>query len=182
MNPLDWLLTALFAYSIVRAAVRGFFREAFALGGIIVGFLLACWNYSNLAPRLKGLIASTPLAELVAFILLLMATMVVATLTGKLLSRTASVIGLGLLDRLGGALFGALRGVLLGTTLLLTVTAFLPTAPWMQTSSLAPYFLRAVHAVSFVMPSDLRQRFVEGLERIEHITPRWIKPGPSSNN
>jgi membrane protein required for colicin V production len=182
MNPLDWLLAALFAYSIVRAAARGFFREAFALGGIVLGFLLACWNYSNLAPRLKGLVDSTPLSDLLAFILLLMATMVVATLAGKLLSRTASVIGLGLVDRLGGALFGALRGVLLGTTLLLAVTAFLPAAPWMQTSSLAPYFLRAVHAVSFVMPSDLRQRFVEGLERLEHTTPQWINPGPLSKN
>jgi len=168
MNPLDWLLAALLAYSVVRAALRGFFREAFALGGLVLGFILACWNYRSTAPHLQGLVNSTPLAELLAFVLILMAVTLLSTLLGKLLSRTASAVGLGLLDRLGGALFGLARGVLLGLAMLLAVVAFLPSAPWIQTSLLAPYFLRANHAVSFVMPSDLRLRLFDGLEHVRN--------------
>jgi membrane protein required for colicin V production len=177
MNPLDWLLAILLAYSVVRAVMRGFFQEAFALGGLILGFLFACWFYLTLAVELKGLINSPQLAQLAAFLLILAGTMIIASLIGKLLSRTASAVGLGFIDRLLGALFGLFRGALLGVALLLAATAFLPTAPWIQNSNLAPYFLRAAHAVSFVMPSYLSLRLLDGLNRVMHTTPDWIKQG-----
>jgi membrane protein required for colicin V production len=180
MNPLDWLLAILLTYSIIRAALRGFFQEAFALAGLILGFLFACWFYRSSAVALKGLITSPQLAQLAAFLLILAATMIVASLLGKILRRTVSAVGLGFMDRLGGALFGLLRGALLGVTLLLAITAFLPTAPWIQTSKLTPYFLRAAHAVSFVMPTDLRLRLLNGLDPAKHTTPDWIKHGISS--
>ena len=177
MDTLDWLLMILLAYSVIRAVVRGFFQEAFALGGLIFGFLLACWFYRNLALELQGLITSTSIAELAAFLLILAGTMILASLLGKLLRRTASAIGLGFLDRLLGAAFGLIRGSILGVALLLAVTAFLPSAPWVENSHLAPYFLRAAHAVSFVMPPDLKQRLLDGLNHLKHTTPDWIKAG-----
>ena len=166
MNPLDWLLAAVLAYSVVRAVMRGLVREAFALFGLVAGFLLACWNYPALALRLGNLIRQRSLADLAAFTLILVAAVIVSALLGKLLSRTASAVGLGFLDRLGGALFGLARGALFGLALLLALTAFLPAAPWVQTSSLAPYFLRANHAVSFVMPHALRQRLADGVDHL----------------
>jgi membrane protein required for colicin V production len=175
MNPLDWLLGILLVYSIVRAAMQGFFREAFALGGLVLGFLLACWYYREGARHLTGLISAQPLAQFAAFLLILMATMIVSSLIGRMLRRTVSAVGLGFFDRLLGALFGLLRGCLLGTALLMAFTAFLPTAPWISNSKLSPYFLRAAHAVSFVMPSDLKSRLHEGVERIKHRAPDWIK-------
>jgi len=188
MNPLDWLLAALLAYSVLRATLRGFFRETFALVGLFLGFFLACWNYRSVALDLQALMPSLPLvpplAQLLAFLLVLALTALAAALLGKLLSKTASALGLGLLDRLLGALFGVLRGTLLAFALLFAATAFLPAAPWMQTqiatSSLAPYFLRAVHAVSFVMPTDLRQRWLDGLNRLQHTSPPSTKPGVAS--
>lgn len=181
MNPLDWLLAILLTYSIVRAAMRGFFQEAFALAGLILGFLFACWLYTSAALSLKGLITTPQLAQLAAFLLILAATMIVATLLGKLLRKTASAVGLGFMDRLGGALFGLIRGALLAVALLLAATAFLPTAPWIQQSKLTPYLLRAAHAVSFVMPTDLRSRLRDALDRAKHTTPDWIKHGISSH-
>ena len=175
MNTLDWLLVILVAYSVVRAFLRGFFQEAFGLGGLILGFLFACWFYRPLAVDLKGLITSTDIAELVAFLLILAGTMILASLLGRLLRRTASAIGLGFIDRLMGAAFGLVRGALLGVALLFAMTAFLPSAPWIENSHLAPYFLRAAHAVSFVMPSDLKQRLLDGLNHLKHTSPDWIK-------
>ena len=181
LNPLDWLLALLLTYSIVRAVYRGFFREAFALGGLILGFLLACWNYHTVAAHLAGLINSPSLAQMAAFLLILFVTMAIATLAGNLFKRSASAVGLGILDRIFGGLFGLVRGLVLGLSLLLAVTAFLPTSAWVQTSVLAPYFLRADHAVSFVMPSELKVRLLDGLDQIKHKTPDWIKSGISSH-
>jgi membrane protein required for colicin V production len=177
MNPLDWLLAALLTYSVVRAGLRGFFQEAFALGGLVLGCLLACWLYQDAATRLAGLIASPQLAQLAGFLLILAAAMVVGTLLGKLLRRTASAVGLGFIDRLAGVAFGLGRGALLGVVLLSCLVAFLPAGQWMQTSKLAPYFLRAAHAVSFLMPSDLKHRLFEGLDRVKHTSHDWIKLG-----
>jgi membrane protein required for colicin V production len=175
MNALDWLLVILVVYSAVRAFLRGFFQEAFALGGLILGFLFACWFYRPLALDLRGLITSTSIAELAAFLLILAGSMILASLLGKLLRHTASAIGLGFVDRVLGAAFGLVRGALLGVVLLLALTVFLPSAPWVENSHLAPYFLRAAHAVSFVMPSDLKSRLLDSLGHLKHTTPDWIK-------
>ncbi|MBW4039694.1 MAG: CvpA family protein [Acidobacteria bacterium] len=181
MNPLDWSLTALLVYSVVRAGIRGFILEAFALAGVVLGFLFSCWFYRSGAMSLRGLITSPELARLASFLLILSATMITATLLGKLLHHTVSAVGLGFLDRLLGTCFGLLRGTLIGVALLLAVTAFLPAAPWVENSLLAPYFLRAAHAVSFVMPSDLKSRLLDGLYGLKHTTPYWIKHPLSSH-
>jgi membrane protein required for colicin V production len=181
MNPLDWLLVVLLLYSTVRAAMRGFVREAFALAGLILGFLFACWYYGPVALFLRGLINSQPLAQFCAFLLIVAAVMIVATLLGAIIRRTASAIGLSALDRLGGALFGFARGLVLGAAILLAITAFLPTAPWVANSRLAPYLLQGSHAVSFVMPRQLRQQLLEGLSRLKHTNAVWINRGPASH-
>jgi membrane protein required for colicin V production len=177
MNPLDWLLALLLVYSIVRAAMRGLAREAFALAGLVIGFLLACWNYPILASYMRGLVNSPPLADFCAFLLIVSIVMVLASLLGRIVQRTASAIGLSFLDRLGGAAFGLLRGAILGAAILIAVTAFLPAAPWVQNSRLAPYLLRGAHAVSFVMPRQLKLQLHEGLDRLKHTTPVWINYG-----
>ena len=175
MNPLDWLLAILLTYSVVKAAINGFFREAFALVGLVVGFLLAGWYYRTLAHNLAGLISSPPFAQFAAFLLILAGTMLLAALLARIFRRTASLVGLSFMDRLLGALFGLVRGALLGTAVLTAFTAFLPQGAWLQTSRLAPYFLQTAHAVSFVMPSDLRGKLRDGLVHLKHTAPGWIK-------
>ena len=178
MNPLDWILIALLSYSIIKAFMQGLVREAFALAGLIIGMMVASWGYERAAIKLHGLIATAAIAQFVAFLGLLAITMVIFFIAGRLLHKTASAIGLGLLDRLGGAVFGFVRGCLLGVALLMAFTAFLPTVPWIRDSKMAPYFLEAGHAVSFVVPADLERKLLNGAASIKHNTPDWIKPGP----
>ena len=181
MNPLDWFLAALLLYSGVRAAMNGFFREAFTLAGVLVGFPFACWYYHDVAHALAGLLTAPTVAQLGAFALILTGVTLVASLCGHLFRRGARTVGLGVVDRLGGALFGLLRGGAVGVALLLAITAFLPAAPWVKTSLLAPYLLRVAHAVSFTMPPDLRVRLWDGLEHLNHSSTDWIKSGPLSH-
>jgi len=175
MNGFDWLLIALLGYSTVMAFMRGLLRELFILGGLVAGILLASWYYSLLAHRLGGLI-STPTANVVAFLAIVIGVMVSSAILGKVLQRTADAIGLGFFDRMGGAGFGLVRGCLLGVAILMAVAAFLPKNTWVKNSQLAPYFLAGAHAVSFVVPYDLRQQILEGAEELKHKAPDWIKP------
>ena len=175
MNALDWLIVLLIAYSIVRATMRGFFQEALSLAGLILGFLCACWFYRSLAPSLGSLIPSPAAAQLAAFLLLLFGILILSGLLGRLMRHTVSLMGLGFVDRILGAMLGLCRGAILCFALLPALAAFRPAAPWMKNSRLAPYFLRAVHAVSFLMPTELSQRLLDGMNRLKHITPGWIK-------
>jgi membrane protein required for colicin V production len=176
MSLFDCFLIAILAYSTILAFVRGIILELFSLGGLIAGILLAAWNYQHIALLLGRLISTPATAQIVAFLLIIIAVMVLSALLGKVLNRTAHAIGLGFFDRLLGAAFGFVRGCLLGVAILIAVVAFLPQSQWIANSQLTPYFLAGAHAVSFVVPHDLRQQILDGAEKLKHDAPDWIKP------
>ena len=175
MNLFDWFLIIVLALSTISAFVRGLLLELFSLGGLIVGILLASWNYHNFAPLLSRLITNPAAANVVAFLLIAVGVMVLCTVAGKVLNSTANAIGLGFFNRLLGAVFGFARGCLIGVAIMMAAAAFLPPAPWMTNSYLAPYFLAGAHAVSFVVPHDLQQLIRDGAQELKHNAPDWIK-------
>jgi membrane protein required for colicin V production len=176
MNLFDCFLIAVLAYSTIMAFLRGIILELFSLGGLIAGILLASWNYKQVAIILGTLITAPATAEIVAFLFIIIGVMVLCTLIGKALNRTAHAIGLGFFDRLLGALFGFARGCLLGVALLMAIAAFLPHSAWIANSRLSSYFLAGAHAVSFVVPHDLQQQILNGAQQLKHNAPDWIKP------
>lgn len=175
LNYFDWLLIAILACSTVMAFIRGLLIELFGLGGLIAGVLLASWNYPALAKVLERVITDGAIANVVAFLLIAVGVMILSALIGKALHHTADAIGLGIFDRLLGAVFGYLRGCLLCVAILMSITAFLPPSAAVAKSSLTPYFLAGAHAVSFVVPHDLRQLILNGAEQLKHTAPDWIK-------
>jgi membrane protein required for colicin V production len=178
MNPLDWLLIALLAFSAIQAFFRGLVLELFSLAGLLCGVILAAWNYPRLAEKLSGWISNAAIASVVAFLLIAIGVMVISAFLGRAIHASAHAIGLGFFDRLGGAAFGLTRGGLLGIAILMALTAFLPTAGWLKNSRLAPYFLAGSHAVSFVVPHDLEQLILAGGSELKHNAHDWIKSHP----
>jgi membrane protein required for colicin V production len=176
MNLFDCFLIAVLAYSTIVALLRGIILELFSLCGLIAGILLASWNYKQVATILETLITTPAIAEIIAFLLIIIVIMVLSALLGKALNRTAHAIGLGFFDRLLGALFGFGRGCLFGVAILMAVAAFLPHSAWIANSRLSSYFLAGAHAVSFVVPHDLQQQILNGAEQLKHTAPDWIKP------
>lgn len=174
LNPFDWFLLAVVAYSTITAFVRGFFREAFSLAGLVAGILLASWNYPVVGAWLGRWIPWTT-AQIVAFLAIAITVMVVCGIAGKLLHSTAKTIGLGFVDRTIGAVFGLARGCLMGVAILMAAAAFLPKARFIRESALSGYFLAGAHAVSFVLPTNLQAHIREGSLQLQHNPPDWIK-------
>ena len=181
-NAFDWLLLAVLLWSTIIAFLRGIIRVLFSFVGLIAGIVLASWFYPNLAQRLAVLLSSLAVAQMAAFLLIAVSTMILIGLLGRLVSRTAHAVGLGIPDRLLGALFGFARGCLLGVAVMMAVAAFLPGSLWIAESRLLPYFLDGAHAVSFVVPQDLQSRILHGTEALKHKAPDWIKPLPAPHN
>lgn len=178
LNPFDWFLIAIVAYSTIVAFLRGFFREAFSLIGLVAGILLASWNYPVIGDRLAAWIPWAT-AQIVAFLFIAILVMVLCGLAGKFLNKTARTIGLGFVDRLLGGVFGFARGCLMGVAILMAAAAFLPHEQFIHRSQLSSYFLEGAHAVSFVVPTNLQQHIRVGvlqlMPELKHRTPDWIK-------
>jgi|GEM_PF-253254 len=158
MNPLDWCIALVLVLSTVAAFMRGLIRSLLSLVGVIAGVLLALWYCPVLAKKIAPWIGTPALAEIVAFAAILVAVIVAAALLGRLLKSACSAVGMGFMDRLGGACFGFARGVLLLASLLLPMAPYLQNFQAAQTSLLLPYLLPAAHGISFVVPRDFGRR------------------------
>jgi membrane protein required for colicin V production len=176
MALIDGLMVVILLVSVLSAAKRGFFLEVFSLAGVILGLLLASWNYQKLLPWVDRWIHNVAGAEIISFSTVAIAVMIVAGLLGRLIRWSVHSVGLGWADRLIGAIFGFLKGCVLITIAVLVVAAFLPQATWFRTSRLAPYFLTAAHQASVVTPSELGQRIREGVTVIRNAQPPWLRP------
>ena len=163
MSVADWIILLFLLFSVVTAAWEGFFHEAFGLAGLIVGYLVAAWQYRRLADWFETFLKQTWLGDISAFLIIFFAVLIIAGLLGRLMRRVMKAAGLTAIDRTLGALLGLVKGSLVVAIVLVAMAAFAPAARWLPQSQLAPYFMVAGRAAIWVAPADLRRRFDEGL-------------------
>ena len=164
MSIADWIILGFLVFSVITAAIEGFFHEAFKLAGLVVGYLLAAWQYRRLADWFAPHVKSPWLGEIAAFLIIFFAVLMVAGMAGRIARFAMKKAGLSSIDRALGAVLGLLRGVLVVAILLTAMAAFAPAAKWLEGSELAPYFLVGGRAAIWLAPSELRHRFYQGLD------------------
>jgi membrane protein required for colicin V production len=152
--------------SVVSAFVQGFFVEVFSLAGVILGLFIAAANYGAFAPWVMRMVQNREAANLIAFLLIALLVMLLAGIAGRLLRGLFRKVGLGIVDRLLGAIFGLVKGCIVVTLVLMAVVAFLPRQNWLVNSRLAPAFLTAAHGGSHVVPFALGEEIRQGLEAL----------------
>ncbi|HZB89181.1 MAG TPA: CvpA family protein [Terracidiphilus sp.] len=177
MTIIDWIIVAVLAGAVIAGIAQGFFRSACSLGGVILGLVLAAWNYGRLASLVKPAVRSSEVANTIAFLLIALLVSALAAAAGALLARLFQKLGLGCLDTLAGAIFGLFQGALLVTVFILVTVAFFPDAKWLTESRLPRYFFGACHLSAQVSPEGLRRLVHDDLNRLEHESPRWMHPG-----
>ena len=174
MTALDWLIIAIFAVSVVLAAEQGLIFELVALGGVVVGYLAAAWNYQRLAPWFQSYVKSARVAELAGFLTIFFAVLLLAGIGGRIARWSVKQAGLHWFDRVLGGVFGVIRAAVIVAVLMLGITAFGPGAGAVNNSRLGSYFLVLARGVSWVAPSGVRQRLRDALEDLER------KPSPKA--
>jgi membrane protein required for colicin V production len=141
MHGVDYLIVVVMTISVLIGTARGFVREAIALVTWVVAIAVA-WRFSGFVhPYLDGalpnLVARTWVARAVVFLGVMVCGSLVGAIVGHLTHRG---VGLSLVDRLVGVLFGLARGaVLVGFAALLGERLSLQHQPWWVQSRLAPY-------------------------------------------
>jgi membrane protein required for colicin V production len=181
MNVTDWVILGAIVLSAAAAASEGFFHQAFGLAGLVVGYLVAAWQYQRLAGWFAPHLTSPWLGEIAGFVLIFVGVVILAGIVGRIVRWAMREAGLSLFDRVLGALLGVLKGSLFVSVILMGMTAFTPTSRLLEGSELSPYFLVIGRAAIWLAPSALRARFYQGLEllhraRIPEPTPAGTKP------
>jgi membrane protein required for colicin V production len=151
----DWILLGVLVFSMLLGAWRGLVYEVLSVLGWVVSFFVAQWFAPELATRLPVQSAADPVRYAAAFVLIFIASVFAAGLLAFLLKKLVAAVGLAPVDRLLGAAFGVLRGVvlLLAATVVIDMTA-LKSSEWWRESKGAPVLAATLKALKPVLPEQ----------------------------
>ena len=140
MTGADVLLILVLLGSTLIGLLRGFVREAVSL----IFWILAIWSAWKFGPmvepHLGGLLAGSNVAPWVGRLVILVLVVLIGWLLAMLLSYFTRTIGLGVMDRVIGLLFGVVRGmVLVGLLIIGGELLHLNHEEWWARSKLVPY-------------------------------------------
>ncbi len=171
MNPLDITFSVIIAFCLIRGGFRGIVKEASAIIGVFGGFFAAYTYYPMLAERLSPFISSEAWLNIISFLLIFCIIFAAVSALGVVVKYLLKVVFLGWVDRLCGAGFGLVKGVLISAVLLMVFATFLDTgAPLVRDSKTAPYITTVSEALSGFTSKDLRKEFTA---KIEHARKKW---------
>lgn len=111
MNWLDIVILVPIAINAFVGLGKGLIRMVLSLVGVIIGVVLAGQFYDTVGSWF-GFFGNEDIANVLGFILILGVVMVIAEILARFLRGVITVALLGWVDRLGGAVLGALIGVI----------------------------------------------------------------------
>lgn len=170
MNFFDIIILIILSYCVLRGIFRGLVKELSSIVGVFGGFYAAYTYYTLLAKPLSRWIANTGYLNILSFLIIFCAVFLIISILGVIINYLLKIAFLGWFDHLCGALFGTLKGILIVSILLISLTTFLPKdAPVIKNSLLAPYVTLVSEKMVKVVPRDMRHTFtakVTGLKKI----------------
>jgi membrane protein required for colicin V production len=136
----DVLIVLVLLGSTIVGLLRGFVREAVSLVFWVVA-IWAAWKFGPIVePHLGGLLAGPNVAPWVGRLVILVLVLLVGWVVGLVVGYLARSLGLGVMDRVIGVLFGIARGmVLVGLMIIGGELLNLNHEEWWNRSKLVPY-------------------------------------------
>jgi membrane protein required for colicin V production len=127
IGTLDWILLAIIAVSVVVGLWRGLVFEVLSLLGWVVAYIAAQLLAGTVAAHLPVGAPGSGVNHAAAFALTFIAVLIIWAIAARLVRWMVGASPLSGLDRLLGAVFGLLRGVLV-LLAIATVVALTPAA------------------------------------------------------
>ncbi len=153
MNWLDILILVIIGLATFSGLRTGLIKAIFTLAGVIVGIILAGRLYVPLSAQLT-FIPQDNIARIVAFIIILGVVMVVAGVLASVLRWIASLVMLGWVNRLGGAIAGFIFGAFVCGALLSIWVKFLGISTPIAGSELAILLLNRLPLALALLPEE----------------------------
>jgi membrane protein required for colicin V production len=173
LNWLDIALIIVLSISTIRSFLKGFSREVIGLAAALFALVLGMWFYGLAGSYIAPYAGSPRVANLAGFLIVVLAVLVCGAIAGRIVRRFVRGIGLSFFDRVLGAVFGLLRGLLIAVSLL---TAYIAFGPHAETgaapaavihSRIAPWLLEASRYFVAIAPMELKRSFRTQYSEIE---------------
>jgi membrane protein required for colicin V production len=158
VNWIDWLLLGLTGSSLLLGLWRGLVFELLSLAGWLVAYLLSPLLSPLLESWLPQAKLGPSLSHVLGLVIAFVAVLLIWGLGAKLLRALLHASPLSIVDRLLGAGFGFLRGLLICLALVLVVgmTPAIESQAW-QASQLVPLMQVVLQTLRPLLPAELLQ-------------------------
>lgn len=114
MEIIDIIILILIGVGVIQGLMKGSIKQLAAIVGFVAGLLLARGLFATvaeyLAPALK---TSITIAQILSFILIWVAVPIACSMVASVLTKALEFVNLGWLNRLAGAMLGAVKVMLL---------------------------------------------------------------------
>lgn len=117
MNWLDGVLIVVIAASAYLGLRTGLISAAFTVIGVWVGIALAGRFSDDVGEHLTNSISNDTLVTVISYAFIFIAVVLAARVAGAFVRKAVGLLTMGLAEPLGGALLGALAGVILAGAL-----------------------------------------------------------------
>jgi len=173
MNSFDIVVAVILGFCLIRGIFRGLVKEMASIIGVLAGFYAAYTYYPEMAGLLSRWIDNASYLNITSFMVLFCFILIIISILGVVLKYLMSIAHLGWVDRVSGACFGILKGVLIVSVLLVTLTAFLPKgSPLVRDSLLAPHINMLSENMAKIISDDMQHAFDEKMGELKDI---WEK-------
>ncbi|MEA3485414.1 MAG: CvpA family protein [Candidatus Aerophobetes bacterium] len=182
LNWLDIVIIMLVVLFMIRGAMKGLFREAFGLGGVFLGIIIAINRYEGVAEVLmrefnKSSTISPTMTNIISFIIIFIGIALLCSLIGVTLHKASKYSLVKGLDQGGGFLLGLFEGSLI-CSLILILLSISPlsekASEWTGNSLFSPYLIKGAPVVYdrvvSIVPGKAK-KFMEKLNKFEELAP-----------
>ncbi|MEA3442136.1 MAG: CvpA family protein [Chloroflexota bacterium] len=153
MNWLDAVIIVIGLLFGLFGLWKGAIKAAFSIAGLVGGIALAGHYYEPAANILSS--SGAVWAKIAAYAIILIATLVVATVIGWFVAKLIHITPLGWLDRLIGFILGAGTGCMLCAAFLAIVSEYLPgTKETISQSAMAKLLLEQFPLLLALLPDE----------------------------
>jgi len=171
---IDFILLAAIIGFAAKGLAGGFARVGVGFIATIVGIFCAFWSYGIPSAWIMPYVNSRPIANLLGFAVILGAFGIAGGLIGLALAKIFRWVGLSWLDRLGGAAFGFVQGLVIAIAIVTVVVACSPTPPpdMVARSTVIPYLLGPSNVMAAMIPRELRDSFHDTTDKVRKAWPK----------
>lgn len=159
MTLFDYTVLLIIGLSVIISLMRGAVREFIALLGWVLAAGLAIHYGSQVAVYLPASIPDQNLRLLAAMIGIFGATWLVTTLLAIAISELVKALGLGVIDRMLGLVFGLIRGMVVVLAIVIAAgLTSMPQEPYWKSAMFSPPLEALALSIKPWLPADLAAR------------------------
>jgi membrane protein required for colicin V production len=170
MNKFDIIILTVVGLSILLGMRKGLTRQVVGLIGVVGGYFIAMRFYESFVTKfLKGFSPTT--GHIIAFLGIFVACIVAASIIGWIIGGLMNITGLGILNRIGGALLGGVKGCFIVAVAVVGLIAFLPRDNGAFKGSWTVRYIQPIAgAISTMAPKSIKTKYDQKAAKIGSVS------------